>query len=62
MIDYEVISLVYFYGRKYEGIFNDLYELNECMLDIRKYQNTEILFENTISILQYITKNRTALK
>lgn len=56
-----VIPLVYSYGRKYEGIFNDLYKLNECMLDIRKYENTELLFEDTISILQYITKNRTAL-
>ena len=61
-LECEVPSLVFSYGSKYEGIFNALYKIPEIVIDIRKFSEKQILFEECIRVVDYIVNHYDELK
>jgi polysaccharide pyruvyl transferase WcaK-like protein len=53
-LECETPSLVFSYGRKYEGIFKKLYGLNELLIDIREYDDIKSLLSDCMKKLENI--------
>lgn len=57
-----VPALTFSYGRKYEGIFENLYGLKKCVLDIREFSDYDEMTKRAIKIIKYIEKNKVILE
>lgn len=57
-----VPSLVFSYGRKYEGIFGNLYELEDTILDIREYSEDDSIMKEAERLVNYIVENNESLR
>ena len=55
-------SLVFSYGRKYEGIFEKLYALDKTVIDMRKYDDYELLWQDVRAALDYIMSHERQLR
>lgn len=56
-LECEVASVVFSYGRKYEGIFEKLYELKETVLDMRKFDDYDVMWIELKEIIDYVLEN-----
>ena len=61
-LECETPSLVFSYGRKYEGIFEKLYGLGRTVIDMRKYDDYSVLWEDVRAALDYILENTDSLR
>ena len=50
----ETPSLVFSYGRKYQGIFEELYQLGPTIVDIRQYADYDTLWADVQTALDYV--------
>jgi polysaccharide pyruvyl transferase WcaK-like protein len=61
-LECEVPSVIFSYGRKYKGIFEELYGLKETVFEIRKFNDYEIMWNELKKIIDYVIRNNTQLR
>ncbi|MDD6175924.1 MAG: polysaccharide pyruvyl transferase family protein [Firmicutes bacterium] len=56
-LECETPSLVFSYGRKYEGIFEKMYGLGQTVIDMRNYDDYDIIWQDVQTAMDYIAQN-----
>ena len=56
-LECETPSLVFSYGRKYEGIFEKMYGLGKTVIDMRNYDDYHIIWKDVQTAMDYIAQN-----